>query len=118
MNKALVSGEIHLPAGVKVRASAIAHVHLLDTSLADAPSGVVASQHISDIAAKLAKGEALTFALQGPIGNERASYAVQVHIDLDGDGKVSLGDFVNAQSYPVITYGFPCRVSVQTVKVN
>lgn len=117
MAKTLVTGQILLPAGAAVKASAVAHVNLLDTSLADAPSSVVASAKRSDIAAGIARGEALTFALQGQLKSERASYCVEVHIDQEGDGKVRLGDFVNAQSYPVTSFGFPDHISVRTVKV-
>ena len=34
-------------------------------------------------------------------------YEVSVLVDLDGDGKTGKGDYINKQSYPVLTKGFP-----------
>ena len=57
MSKALVTGEILLPAGADLKPGALARVQLLDTSLADAASVEVANQLVSGLAARLAKGE-------------------------------------------------------------
>ena len=117
MTQTRVTGEILLPSGAAVKASAVARVQLLDTSLVDAPASTVASTIIYDVASKLAKGEALTFELDCTINNPAVRYSVSVHVDQEGHGKVSLGDFVNGQSYPALTYGYPNVLSVQTVKV-
>lgn len=117
MRKALVTGEILLPAGAGIKSSAVARVQLLDTSLADAPSVTIASQVVSGLASKLAKGGALAFSLAAENPDAQASYGVSVHIDQSGDGQVKPGDFVSTQSYPVITFGYPNRVCVQTVVV-
>lgn len=117
MSEERVTGEILLPKGCVVSAGATAHVQLLDTSMADAPSMLVAEQVINDIAARIARGEALTFELHGQVQSPHATYSVRVHIDQKGDGKVDLGDFVNKQSYPVITFGYPSHVVVQTAQV-
>jgi hypothetical protein len=37
---------------------------------------------------------------------------VAAHLDLDGDGKVSPGDQINTQSYPVLTMGNTDRVQI------
>jgi len=60
----------------------------------------------------------LSFAIAGDPPDPRASYAVRVHIDLDGDGEVSPGDFISMQSYPVITFGHPREVSVVVRQVR
>jgi putative lipoprotein len=112
-----VTGEVLLAAGSAVSARAVIHVHLLDTSLADAPSTVIASQVIDGIAGKIARGEALRFELHSPIQNRRASFSVSVHVDMDADGKVGPGDFINAQSYPVTTNGDPTQIIVKTMLV-
>ena len=118
MGKTLVTGEILLPAGASIKSSAVARVQLLDTSLADAPSVAIASQVVGAVATKLAKGGVLEFSLAAPNPDAQASYCVSVHIDQDGDGQIKPGDFVTTQSYPVITFGYPSRVRVQTVVVN
>jgi uncharacterized lipoprotein YbaY len=117
MSQPLVTGEILLPAHSVLPSRAVAYVHLLDTSLADAPSTIVAEQVIEDIAGRIARGEKIRFALYGEIQNLRASYSVSVHVDLDGDGPIGAGDYINVQSYPVITFGYPNHISVETVTV-
>ena len=114
MSEPLVTGEILLPAGVVLPTRAVAYVRLLDTSLADAPSITVAEQIIKDVAAQNAKGRSIKFALYGELRDARASYTVSVHIDVDLDGLVSVGDYISMQSYPVISFGYPDYVAVQT----
>jgi uncharacterized lipoprotein YbaY len=118
MSEPLVTGDILLPAGAVIPPRAVAHVHLLDTSLADAPSTIVAEQVIEDVAAKIATGGRIKFALYGEIEDPRASYTVSVHIDVDMDGRVSVGDYVTVQSYPVVTFGYPTHVEAKTVMIK
>lgn len=108
-----VTGEIELPVGVRLAAGAVIRVSLLDTSLADAPSTMVDEQEIF-----VATQPALTFVLRCVEPNPGNNYSVRVHVDQDGDGRVSRGDFVNAQSYPVLTFGHPNHVTVRTVIVG
>jgi uncharacterized lipoprotein YbaY len=118
MDKPLVSGEIqfdqppHLPSGVK------AYVRLLDVSMADAPSRLIAEQVLTDISQKANSGQSIPFVLYGTLPDERGSYTISVLVDLDGDGKISRGDFITMQSYPVLTFGYPSHVSVQVKKVT
>ena len=118
MSEPLVSGEIqferqpHLPSDVK------AYVRLLDVSAADAPSRIIAEQVLTDILRKAGSGQSIPFVLYGALPDERGSYAISVHVDMDGDGKISRGDFINMQSYPVLTFGYPDRVSVQVKEVT
>jgi uncharacterized lipoprotein YbaY len=118
MSEPLVTGEILLPAHSAIPASAVAYVHLLNTSLADAPATIVAEQVINDVAAKIAGGGRIKFALYGEIQDPRASYSVSVHIDVDMDGRVSVGDYINVQSYPVVTFGYPDHIEVKTAMVK
>jgi uncharacterized lipoprotein YbaY len=118
MGEPLVTGEILLPAGVALPARAVAYVRLLDTSLADAPSITIAEQIIKDVAAQNAKWGSIKFALHGELRDARANYIVSVHVDVDLDGLVSVGDYISMQSYPVITFGYPDHVAVQTAQVR
>lgn len=117
MGKPLVSGEIVFAERPELPPDATAYVHLLDTSEADAPSRKVGEQVLKNIAKKANQGEAIPFAIDGKIESERASYTISVLVDLDGDGKISQGDFINMQSYPVLTFGFPDRVSVEVQRI-
>jgi hypothetical protein len=44
--------------------------------------------------------------------DDRHLYSVSVHVDVDGDGGISDGDYLNEQSYSVITNGFPWTAAV------
>jgi hypothetical protein len=56
--------------------------------------------------------DTLTFKLEVSDLNPQDDYAIGVHIDLDRDRKISGGDYINMQSYPVLTRGHPREVSI------
>jgi hypothetical protein len=56
--------------------------------------------------------------LQGRVPDMRARYQVRVHVDVDKDGKVSRGDYITTESYPVLTFGHPSRVRVRVRPVS
>jgi hypothetical protein len=41
-----------------------------------------------------------------------------VLVDLDGDGKISKGDYISMQSYPVLTFGSPSEVTIEVKQVE
>lgn len=55
----------------------------------------------------------LPFVFYGKVPDERAHYLVSALVDLDGDGKASYGDYINKENYPVLTRGYPNKVSVR-----
>lgn len=118
MSKPVVKGEIKFAGKPALPPSAKTYVRLLNTSLADAPSNVVAEQVIDHIASSLSKNERVAFRLEPDSIDERDSYTVSVLVDLDGDGKVSKGDYISMQSYPVLTFGSPSEVSIEVKQVE
>lgn len=118
MAEPLVSGEIHFAVRPSLPSGAVARVRLLDTSRADAAARVVAEQILEDVAERANRGEALTFSIDGELDDERARYTISVHVDADADGRISPGDFITMQSYPVLTFGYPSRVSVEVRRVG
>jgi hypothetical protein len=80
------------------------HVFLEDTTYADASAIIV--RH--DV---LAAG-ALVFEMTGLTVEPQRVYTIRVLVDLDGDGRVSRGDFITTESYPVLTRGRPAEVTV------
>lgn len=89
-------------------------VSIIDVTRADAPSRAVL-QHVIENIDKMPNQE---IKLYGRIPDKESSYAVRVHVDVDGDGKVSVGDYITMESYPVLTYGYPNYVSVRVKKVE
>ena len=106
-----VRGRIVLPQGELPAEAAAIVVAVEDVSRADAPSIVVAEQHLLHVS--LAGGE-VAFEVDVPAGlvEERAYYSVRVHVDVAGTGVVERGDLVSTQSHPVLTGGRPDEASV------
>jgi uncharacterized lipoprotein YbaY len=114
----LVSGEIVFGEGAEAFSGATASVRLEDVSRADAPSHVVAEQVIRQVNYRPGQAGRLAFELRVNNPNERARYTVSAHLDVDGDGQVSRGDYITMESYPVLTQGYPRRLSVRLRKVK
>ena len=114
MSKPLVKGEIKFAGKPTLPASAKVYVRLLNTSLADAPSAVVAEQVID----RPSNNEKIAFRLEPDSIDERDTYTVSVLVDLDGDGKISKGDYISMQSYPVLTFGSPSEVTIEVKQVE
>ena len=118
VSKPVVKGEIKFAGEPDLPASAKAYVRLSNTSLADAPSAVVAEQVIDHVASFLGKSEKLAFVLEPNSIDEHDTYTVNVLVDIDGDGKVSVGDYISMQSYPVLTFGYPNEITIEVKRVE
>jgi uncharacterized lipoprotein YbaY len=105
--------------------NATVFIRLIDVSVVDAASKVVLEKVIKNIdyckdtsRSQGRKFFSMPFRLYGKISDNQARYAISIHIDMDGDGIVSIGDYINMQSYPVITHGNPKYVSVKVKQIN
>ena len=114
----LVEGEINFEGQSTSFTYATVYVRLEEVSAADAPARVVAEHIRRNVAFDPQAGEALAFTLEAEAPDPTASYSVRAHIDLDGDGQVSRGDYISMQSYPVLTFGYPRRVSVLVRRID
>ena len=80
-----------LPPGSPLR------VEIRDTSLADAPA--VLLRRIDVVVPK--KGRTNSMSVPVDLATVPDGTSVWAHIDVDRDGRVSRGDFVSVESYPV-----------------
>jgi uncharacterized lipoprotein YbaY len=111
----LVKGEISFDQNnVKSFSGATIYVHLEDVTMQDAPSKLISQQIIENVSyngssvAGHHHQKKIKFALFGHmVVDVQRLYAVSVHIDVDNNGKINSGDFINMESYPVITHGYP-----------
>jgi uncharacterized lipoprotein YbaY len=89
---------------------ATVYVRLEDVSLADAPAEVVSEQVIGNPAER-ASAKGIPFALPGSRTDidSRNRYSTAVHVDMDGTGNVSAGDYISTEINPVLTH---CLVKV------
>lgn len=115
-----VDVEITLESGAPQFSQATVHVRLEEVGALDAAVRVVAEE-VHCAARFLAEADALYHdhaALSIEELDPGASYGVQVHIDVDGDGEMSTGDFITMESYPVLTFGYPNRVAVVVRRIT
>ena len=124
---ALVKGEISFDQNnVKSFSGATIYVRLKDVTMQDAPSKLISQQVIKNVsydggsvAGRHHPQKKIEFAIFGDRIDFRRSYAVSVHIDVDNNGELNAGDFINMESYPVITRGYPKdNVSVHVRQVT
>lgn len=113
----LVKGELTFEEDAPPFTGATMYVYLENITVADIAAEVI-DYYVEQNVSFDPKTTILSFAMAGKALDPRASYAVRVHIDIDGDGKVSQGDFISTQSYPVITFGHPGKVSILVRQVK
>lgn len=104
----LPPGTVELPGAVIVRVE--------DVSRADAAARVVGEARV-ERDTRLTGGLPLRVAVPVRDVDERAAYAVRVHVDANGDGLVSAGDYVSTRHYPVLTRGHPDAATVSVRRV-
>lgn len=114
----LVQGVISLGPEVASFSGATAHVYLEDVSRADAAAPVVARDTIPNVAHEAGKKSSIDFRLDGGPIDSRAQYSVRVHIGLTANEGLHVGDYVSVQSYPVLTFGHPDRVTLQVKEIK
>ncbi|HWM06119.1 MAG TPA: YbaY family lipoprotein [Actinophytocola sp.] len=101
-----ISGTVLLPADAPPFASATLHVRLLDASLADAPSVVLAEQTIPGVNRTDRTEQSVRFTLSAELpAGWTGSLIVAAHLDLVGDLRVHAGDLLSTASHPVPATG-------------
>lgn len=114
----LLRGEIVFDEGPSSLVKATLHIYLEDTTLADASAKVVLHHVVENITTHMVQAARIPFTLDGTMPDPQADYTVRVLVDVDGDGGISHGDYINTISYPVLTRGNPDRVIVHVRKVG
>jgi uncharacterized lipoprotein YbaY len=79
------------------------YVRVQDASRADASASTVAEQVLRGVNI-ISGAPPIPFTVDGIPQNPSARYIIRVHADVDGDGRVSRGDYVSTQSHPVNIY--------------
>jgi uncharacterized lipoprotein YbaY len=99
---------------VKPFTGATVYIRLEDVTMQDVPSKLITQQVIKDVSydddiAGHHHQKKLEFELFGDIEiiDSRAMYAVRVYTDVDNNGKINSGEYINMESCPVITHGYP-----------
>lgn len=114
----VVRGQIVFGADAAAFSEATLYVTLEDVTYADSKATIVGRIVKENISYDPAAPEPLTFEMPVEVPDRNALYNIRAHCDLDGDGKISPGDYINTQSYPVITRGHPFEVSVRVSRIT
>jgi len=114
MPSVAVEGKIRFEENAAAFSGAIMYVNLERVTYADAASETIASYIRQEMSfdPQNKDSDILTFKLEVSDINPQDDYAIRAHIDLDRDGKISRGDYINMQSYPVLTRGHPREVLI------
>jgi len=120
MPSAALEGKITFEENAVAFSGAIMYIYVERVTYADAASEMTASYTRQEVSfdPKNKDSDILTFKLEVPDLNPQDDYAIRAHIDLDRDGKISIGDYINMQSYPVLTRGHPREVSILVRQVT
>lgn len=107
-----VTGTIPFPAALPAGPPATISVRIEDISRADAPATVHAAVTLAGVPIPPSLDAPVTFAIPVASFDPRARYSVRVHVDRDGDGRVSQGDLVSTSLNSVLTQGGGTSVMV------
>lgn len=99
------AGGAPLPRGAPVR------VELRDTSRADAAARTVASA-----TARVGADGRASVAIQMELPEAWSGCTVWAHVDVDGDGVVSVGDFITMESFPISPGQQRMQITVREVQ--
>jgi putative lipoprotein len=116
-DKLFVRGRILFDKDVGPFTGATVYVRLENVSRADAAADVAAEQTLRGVSHADGEEQALSFELLVESIDERAQYSVRVHVDVDGDGELSPGDYVSPATHPVLTYGHPIQAEIRLERI-
>jgi hypothetical protein len=101
----VVEGIIHLVGVSSSTPNATVYVQIVGVSLADAPSIVVAEKVIPDFQIDIDGPAEIRFSISTSNLNRRANYALIAHIDVNGSGEITQGDYLTMENFPVSPVG-------------
>jgi hypothetical protein len=101
----LITGKIFLIDG-KPFFNATIYIHVIDISFLDTYSNILYTHIIKDI--DYFKNSTFnidfTFHIEKVQIKQDKNYSLQIHIDVDNDKKISIGDYINMENYPLINF--------------
>src|SRR5215831_3208512 len=99
-----ISGMIRFQNIARSAQNVTVYVRVDETSRADAPASRLAEVVLHGVSI-FPGSPPLGFTMRDLVPRASGRYLVRVHADVDGDGRVSRGDYISMQSYPVLLPG-------------
>ena len=112
---ALIQGEILLPPDAPSFSDADLIVKVQDTRESDAPARILARRIKTGIAYDATQAKVVHFSITMSDSVKASGGTVSVLLDLDGDGQITRGDYINMESYPITASLAKLRIRVQRV---
>jgi putative lipoprotein len=113
-----VSGTIVFGADLEPFTGATVYVRLEDVSLMDIAAPTVAETILRDVRAGGQAPTQLEFTVAAPPLEPKVRYNVRVHVDVDADGQVSIGDYVSTISHSVKAGVEAARLLIPVTRVS
>ena len=113
----VVKGEVILSQKLSSFSGATANIYLEDVTFIDAASTYISKQVIADINHQMGVTNCVEFALNS-FYEQNGRYIIKAHISINGSEEIQRGDYITMESYPVLTFGYPDRVSVYVQEVK
>jgi len=114
----VIRGELSFEGGVANLGGAAVTVRLLDVSQVDAAERTVAEYRILSHPAGADTSHKITFEIASDRISKGQSYTLAAHVDVDRDGKVSIGDYITMESFPVSAESLSSHYVVRVRKVT
>lgn len=109
-----ISGEVTIESGPHKIRNGVLRVRLVDVSRADAAAVVISQTEITDVSVE-SGDERFEFTLDSPPLDPRSIYAVEAHLDADGSGETSVGDYRTMEHIGVVSSQESLSVPVRPV---
>lgn len=98
-----IQGMVIFDGAVESFSNATIYLKVEDVSLQDVSSIVVAEDTISSVSQNADDIQSVQYLINFPQLEERMSYSLSVHVDVDGNGRLSNGDYYSTWHNPVPT---------------
>jgi len=100
-----ITGRIVFPADAPVRRGQVAEIEVLDISLADAPSRVLARAVLRDV--EVGPERTLEFAMEAPESEPGAQLTLRAHVHAFHEDRITAGDMLSTVACPLPPEGSP-----------
>ncbi len=113
-----VTGSIVFGEDIVPFVGATVYARLEDVSLTDTSARTVAESVMLNIEAGGQAPNEIAFTIDAPCLNPGARYVVRVHVDLDADGQIGVGDYVSTASQTVSAGGSNAKLLIPVKRVS